>query len=287
MSERRRAVAIAAIVLLGATPLSGGDISATHAGEYMTAPDQPNVSRLAYGDDPAQFGDLWLPDNSTGPLPVVVLVHGGFWRAMYELDLMDPLAADLVARGYAVWNIEYRRVGMDGGGYPGTLTDVAAAIDHLPAMSAGPLDLDDVTFIGHSAGGHLAFWAAGRDRLPTGRPGSDPAVMPRLVIGQGPVGDLVAAAEAGAGNGAVVDLMGGTPDDLSEEYASANPHIGDAVQVVVVRGSNDDIVAPDYTVPDSATPPTVIDVTGDDHFDLIDPTSDSWARIIEVVTHPN
>jgi len=286
MSERRRAVAIAVMVLLAGT-LGGSDVSATHSGEHVTASDEPNVERLAYGDDQAQFGDLWLPDDLTDPVPVVVLVHGGFWRAMYELDLMDPLAADLVARGYAVWNIEYRRVGMDGGGYPGTLADVAAAIDYLPAMSAGPLDLDDVTFIGHSAGGHLAFWAAGRDQLPTGQPGSDPAVMPRLVIGQGPVGDLIAAAEAGAGNGAVIDLMGGTPAELPDEYASANPHIGDAVEVVVLRGSDDDIVMPDYTVPESAIRPTVIDITGDNHFDLIDPASESWARIIEVMTTSN
>lgn len=278
----RRAVAVAAVLLVSGT--SGHRNATAHVGEPMAAPDRSHVTRHPYGDDPAQFGDLWLPEGILGALSVVVLVHGGFWRAQYELDLMDPLAADLVDRGYAVWNIEYRRVGMDGGGYPGTLVDVAAAIDYLPALSAGPLDLEDVTFVGHSAGGHLAYWAAGRDQLQTGQPGSDPTVMPRLAIGQGPVGDLVAAAAAGAGNGAVIDLMGGPPEELSDEFAIANPHIGDGVAVLVVRAGDDDTVAPGYTVPDSATPPSEIDVPGDDHFDLIDPASASWAHVVEALS---
>lgn len=253
-----------------------------------TAAAPHRVQRFEYGDDhPAQFADLWLPgdaDAGAGPArPVVVLVHGGFWRAQYELDLMDPLAADLVARGYAVWNIEYRSVGHDGGGWPGTLTDVASAIDELAELDDDRLDLDDVTFVGHSAGGHLAFWAAGRDGLQHDQPGADPAVMPRLVVGQGPVGDLVEGANLGAGNGAVIDFVGGTPAKFPERYDVANPRIGADVEVVVVRGADDTIVAAAHTVPDARNAVTVVDVPGDDHFDLIDPDSASWAAVIEAI----
>ena len=241
------------------------------------------VTRIEYGDAPQQFGDLWLPDEPPGALPVVVLVHGGFWRARYGLDLMDPLAADLVDRGFAVWNIEYRRVGQDGGGFPGTMLDVGAAIDHIAARSVGPLDLERVAFVGHSAGGHLAFWAAGRDHLEDGEPGGDPALLPGLVVGQGPVGDLLEAVRLGAGHGAVLDLMGGPPDDLVREYAVANPAIGAAVAVAVVRGERDDVVLPEYSVPAAASPVTEIDIAGEDHFDLIDPASRSWASVVELL----
>ena len=127
-----------------------------------------------------------------------MLVHGGFWRAQYGLDLMDPLAADLVDRGFAVWNIEYRRVGQDGGGFPGTIARRRCRRSTtLRTRSVGPLDLERVAFVGHSAGGHLAFWAAGRDHLEDGEPGGDPALLPGLVVGQGPVGDLLEAVQVG------------------------------------------------------------------------------------------
>lgn len=119
-----------------------------------------------YGPDPAQFGELWLP--GTAPGETVVLVHGGFWRARYDLSLGRPLAADLVRRGYAVWNLEYRRAGA-GGGWPATFEDIAAGIDHLADL---PVGTSRVVAIGHSAGGHLAAWAAGRAGLPPGAPGA-------------------------------------------------------------------------------------------------------------------
>lgn len=247
----------------------------------MAAGPPTAAARIAYGAATHQFADLWLPELRTGRIPVVVLVHGGFWRAIYGLDLMDPLAADLAARGFAVWNIEYRRVGHDGGGYPGTLTDVAAAIDALASLDVDlDLDLDAVTLIGHSAGGHLAFWAAGRDLLRGDAPGAAAVVAPRRVIGLGPVGDLVVAAEHGAGNGAVLDFIGGAPDEHPDRYAIANPNIGRAVDVVVVRAGDDEDVLPPYTVPAAAGAVTEVDVAGEDHMDLIDPASESWRRVI-------
>ena len=245
-------------------------------------------ARIAYGEAPEQFAELWLPSRRAGAAETVVLVHGGFWRARYGLDLMESLAHDLTNRGYAVWNIEYRRVGHDGGGYPGTLEDVAAAIDRLTAVDVelapgAPLNLDAVSIIGHSAGGHLAFWAAGRDRLTPGQPGADPALMPRLAVGQGPVGDIVAAYHHGAGNGAVADLMGGSPEELPAAYAVANPRIGSEVDIAVVRGEEDDTVLPPYTIPNADGSVVVLDVPGEGHFDLIDPASRSWAKVVDLL----
>lgn len=237
--------------------------------------------RIVYGDDPSQFADLYLPGHGAGALPVVVLIHGGFWRAQYGLDLMVPLAEDLRARGYAVLNIEYRRVGI-GGGYPTTLDDVAAAIDLLAAQSVA-LALDDVVTIGHSAGGHLSLWAASRGALPDGAPGASPVVVPRLAIGLGPVFDLVGADRDRVGSGAVADFIGSSATDLPDEYAIATPNPSAGVPMAVVRGARDDIVPAQYAVPTPIGAVTVIDIAGEDHFDLIDPASKSWAATIELL----
>ena len=125
-----------------------------------------------YGPHRSQRADLYLPLGA-GPHPVMVMIHGGSWHKRYGRVAMRGLAADLLRRGWAVWNIEYRRLGGDGGGWPPTFDDVADAIDHLPTLDA-PLDLDSVSFLGHSAGGHLALWAAARTSIPSGAPGPRP-----------------------------------------------------------------------------------------------------------------
>src|ERR1700724_95725 len=121
--------------------------------------------RLKYGDESVQFGDLYVPADEESH-PVVILIHGGFWRAAYDLSLMTKLAQDLAARGIAAWNIEYRRVGNSGGGWPGTFLDVAGATDYVMTIAATyRLDLQQVVAVGHSAGGHLALWLAARGKL--------------------------------------------------------------------------------------------------------------------------
>ena len=241
-----------------------------------------NPTVVAYGQDPSQFAQLWLsPDQ--GERPVVVLIHGGFWRAQYALDLMEPLAADLVGRGFAVWNIEYRRVGQAGGGYPGTLEDVAAAVDKLADIADQyHLDLASVVTVGHSAGGQLALWAATRSALKTGQPGADPMVLPRLGIGQGPVFDLRAGDEKGLGNGAVTDFIGGSFRQYPDRYEVATPSPAAGVQLVVVRGLDDTIVPPKFTVPTPLGDVRTVDVPGD-HFTLIDPSSPAWQAVIEQI----
>src|SRR5689334_2191024 len=159
------------------------------------------MDRVSYGEDAAQFGELWRPAGTVRP-GVVVLLHGGFWRARYDLSLARPLAADLAERGYPVWNLEYRRVGA-GGGWPSTFADVAAGIDRLADLD---VDVSSVATIGHSAGGQLAVWAAGRPALPDGAVGSAPRVRVSAAVSQAGVLGLAAAAVREVGSGAVADL---------------------------------------------------------------------------------
>ncbi|HSK59839.1 MAG TPA: alpha/beta hydrolase fold domain-containing protein [Actinomycetospora sp.] len=209
-------------------------------------PGTPDPRPLAYGGDPAQYGVLHLPPGA-GPVPVVVVVHGGYWRASYGLELGTPLAVDLTNRGIAAWNIEYRRVGA-GGGWPATFADVAAAVDLLPGevqKAAGArLDLDRVVMLGHSAGGHLAAWSASRARLPDGTVAPQPRVRPVGTVAQAGVLDLVAAADQDLGGGAVVDLLGGTPITVAGRYALGSPAalVPATGPVVCVHGDADTVV---------------------------------------------
>src|SRR3954447_18667063 len=170
--------------------------------------------RHRYGDHVHQFADLLLPPETDAPLPVAVLLHAGFWREQYALDLAEDLARDLARRGWAAWNVEYRRVGEgSGGGYPATLEDVAAAIDFLQTLDA-PLDLGRVVTVGQSAGGHLALWAATREA---------PAVPLAGAVSQAGVPDLRAADCLGLGDSAAADFMGGHAGERADAYADASP----------------------------------------------------------------
>lgn len=255
--------------------------------EYGVAPEQFGVLRLPdrHDDGGDDGGDDRDDDRNDHLAPVVVLVHGGFWRNAYDLTLMDPLAADLVGRGFAVWNIEYRRVGDDGGGWSGTLSDVAAATDHLAVAAAHhPIDLARVAVVGHSAGGHLALWVAGRAGLPAGSPGASPVVTPTVAVGQGAVVDLLGAAAEPLGNGAVMELLGGTPDQVPDRYEAARPRLDAGPRMVSVVGTDDDIVPPRYSI-DPSRPGAieVVEIDGADHFDLIDPTHAAWSAVIRAL----
>jgi acetyl esterase/lipase len=229
---------------------------------------EPVRTRIEYGSESDQFGWLQLPDESTpqGGFPVVVLIHGGFWRQQFGASLMEDLATDLANRGYASWNIEYRRVG-GAGGWPATGDDVAAAIDYLSAIAADqPLDLDRVVSVGHSAGGHLGLWALGQET----------EVQLRGSVGLGAVVDLVYFREAQA-------LLGGTLDEVPQVYELAAPVL-DPDRVALIQGGADAIVpqASLQVAVDALVSIVVID--GDGHFDLIDPNSDSWAAALVAVT---
>lgn len=273
-----------AIATTGAGTAVSAPVAERLVSDATTSTDDPAPLVVAYGPAPEQLGELWLPKATDRELPVVVLIHGGFWRAEYGLDLMDPLAADLVGHGYAVWNIEYRRVGDSGGGWPGTLLDVDAAVDHLDEIADDyGLDTTAVVAVGHSAGGQLAFWLAGRSALDAASPGADPTVELDLVIGLGAVADLEAAAIDGVGGGAVDQLLGGSPAEVPERYVAATPMIPEGVRAVSVRGSADSIVPARYSVPAGDGTIVVVDIEGDDHFDLIEPSSASWAAVVSAL----
>ena len=231
-----------------------------------------------YGPGPAQFGELWLPDRPA--LGTVVIIHGGFWRARYNLILGRPLAADLAARGYAAWNLEYRRCG-DGGGWPTTFEDVAAGIDLLATL---PADTARVVAVGHSAGGHLGVWAAGRAGLPDGAPGARPQVAVTGVVAQAGVLTLADCARDGVGGTAALDLMGGSPDERPELYRLADPIAAAPVPAAVLclHSRADTNVPYSYSeryvaASQAAGGQARLVETFGDHFTLIDPASADWA----------
>jgi acetyl esterase/lipase len=246
--------------------------------------------RTSYGREPDQFLELTLPEGA-GPAPVVVVLHGGFWRARYGVELARPLAADLAARGWAAVAVEYRRVGA-GGGWPATLDDVAAALDALPDLpGAAALDLTDVTVVGHSAGGHLAAWAAGRGRLPAGAPGAGPRVAVTAAVLQAGVLDLEAAVADDLGDGATVGFLGGAPDELPDRYAVADPVrlLPTGVPVLCVHGEADTTVPPDQSERYAAAAAAVGDgvevaLVPGDHMVVIDPAGEAWRRTLEWLT---
>ncbi|MEO7260659.1 MAG: alpha/beta hydrolase [Jatrophihabitantaceae bacterium] len=256
-----------------------------------TADGGSTVTRYPYGSDESQYGELYLPTGGRRPGTVIV-IHGGFWKARYGADLGAPLAADLAARGWAAWNLEYRRVG-NGGGWPSTLADVAAGIDLLAALANQAdldLDLDRVVAIGHSAGGQLAAWAAGRPGLPAGTPGAAPRVRLTGAISQAGVLDLIQGAADDLGSGAVSRLLGGLPDDAPERYRLASPlqRLPLGVPVRCLHARDDDTVpfsqSVDYVHVARAAgdDARLVEVTGG-HFGVIDPASTAWQAALELL----
>ena len=233
----------------------------------------------SYGEDPSQHGELLLPEGD--PHGVVVVIHGGFWKSAYDLSLGRPLARDLTDHGWVTWNLEYRRVG-EGGGVPATLDDVATGIDHLARMAAARRlpeeSLRRVVTLGHSAGGHLATWAAGR---------SAAEVPVTAVVSQAGVLDLVAAHRAGLGDGAVEAFLGHPP---GPEDAAADPvrQLPLEVPVWCVHAADDDIVpieqSRDYVARATAAGGTaeLVEVEGG-HFGVIDVAGPAWERIRDLV----
>jgi acetyl esterase/lipase len=226
------------------------------------------ASRHSYGPDASQFGDLY----EGGDRGVAVLIHGGFWRDRYGLTLMEPLAADLVARGWTAWNIEYRRLG-SGGGVPETLDDAGAAIDHLASLGRadGP-----VVAIGHSAGGHLAAWAATRE---------DPAVPLTGVVSQAGVVDVRRAWELGLSNDVAREFLRG---DLSLcALASPIDRLPLSAPALLVHGVQDDIVPPEISEAFAAASGAELRVFAEeDHFGHLDPQNPMWKAVVEWLAKP-
>ncbi|GAA2174160.1 alpha/beta hydrolase [Agrococcus versicolor] len=273
---------------VGALVLAGcvGD-GAPSPADPATSEDAGVTTTHAYGDDPAQVCDLILP--SAEPRATVILVHGGYWQAGYDRTLEDAVAADLVADGYAVWNVDYRGVGA-GGGRPATFDDIAAAVDLLATVGAeAGLDLARVAIVGHSAGGQLALWAAGRPTLPEGVPGAGPLLVPIAAASQAGVNDLVTAQEQFLGGASVASLLEIDPDvpvpaDVAAITSPAQM-VPLGVPQLIVTGADDVTVPPSQseTYADAATAAgddvRLEVVAGEEHFAHLDPGSECWALV--------
>ncbi len=245
--------------------------------DVMTRPAEGPDAVLRYAAHEDGLVDVHLPPGPTRPSPLVVFVHGGFWRQAYDRRHARPLADALALEGYVVAVPEYRRVG-GAGGWPATGDDVDAALGTLPGLLAGiGVETTTTTLVGHSAGGHLVLWLA-----------SQPHPVDR-VVALAPVALLREAAAAGMGAGATVDLLGGTPEQVPEAYDAADPgsrlRTRPACEVAVVHGDRDE----DVPVESSRGLKARFDwvdhreLAGVDHLDLIDPLSPAWAAVLDAV----
>ncbi len=264
----------------GARLLYGrGAETARHAVQYLARRRDQTPDTLAYGPEPGQDGDLWTPAGE-GPHPVVVLFHGGFWYHAWERDLMDGLALDLVRRGIAAWNVEYRRVGA-GGGWPATGDDAGRATEHLLALApVYGLDLDRVAVLGHSAGAQLALWVAARRRRAS--------VHPVLAVGLATIADLASARADGIGGGSVNRLLDGAGTAEPERaLADASPRarLPIGVPQILAHAADDGVVPVTQTTRYAEAARmagddvTVITLDSGGHFDLVDPSTPAWSEV--------
>jgi acetyl esterase/lipase len=247
--------------------------------DILSLTPPPVDKRLAYGTDVNQFGDLRLP-KTKGPHPVVINIHGGFWRNRYSLEHAGHLCAALTARRVATWNLEYRRVGDAGGGWPGTFEDVRNGLRYVKQIAEGfGLDGGRCVVMGHSAGGQLAVCLAGRE----------PAL--RGVVSLAGVLDLQRAWELHLSNDAVAEFLAGTPSQAGDHYKEADPmRVAVAgVRQRIVQGKDDDVVPPafgrDYVAAKKGRGENVelMELEKCGHFEVIDPRSRAWAEVERAV----
>lgn len=273
-----------------AGPLLSAAVASAEPVSWQAVIDQPRPvpgERAAYGEASSQFGDLYLPAGDDGPFPVAVLIHGGCWRVEYGLDHVAPLAADLAQHGVATWSLEYRRLGEDGGGWPGTFDDVATGFDHLEELAGNyPLDLESIVLSGHSAGGHLALWLAARNRLPADHRwhAELPAGL-RGVVALAAITDLDRYADGeGDCNESAAALLGEAASQRDDRLALISPDrlLPPAVPVHLVHGRDDGIVPLAQSVIHAARiraaagEATRHIIEGGGHYDLIAPFAPAW-----------
>jgi acetyl esterase/lipase len=261
--------------------------------EILDRPAPEDARRIAYGaDDPSQFGELRLPEGA-GPWPLAVCLHGGFWRARYDLVHLGHLCAALAAAGIATWSVEYRRVGHESGGWPETFLDVGRGADYARELAREyPLDLTRVITVGHSAGGQLALWVAGRRRIPVGSEiaSADPITV-RGALSLAGVVDLARAHALGLSADATGDFLGGTPETVPERYAAASPAalLPLGVPQLLVHGTVDDSVPFELSelYVDAARAAgdeaTLLALPDTGHFEVIDPLSREWPEILAAI----
>jgi acetyl esterase/lipase len=240
--------------------------------DILTMPPPKADVRIPYGKDPLQFGDLRLPAGA-GPHPIVIFIHGGFWRAAYNLEHAGHLCAALARAGAATWSIEYRRIGDAGGGFPGTLEDIVHGAEHLVRIAPRyGLDLRRLVASGHSAGGHLALWLAAQR-----------AVDLRGVVPLAAVTDLRLAWRLQLSNGVVKEFLGGSPEQVPQRYDSASPMelLPISVPQRLIHGTADNIVPFEMSerFAKKSHNAKLVPLQGAGHFELIDPRAKEWETV--------
>jgi acetyl esterase/lipase len=250
----------------------------TSSDHILTSAAPPADARVPYGGDTNQFIDLRFPKRQ-GPHGLAIIIHGGYWRAKYDLVYMGHLCAALAAKGIATANLEYRRVGNPGGGWPGTFADVRAAYQFLSQSARQyQLDVRRVVPIGHSAGGQLALCLAARE------------TAIRAVISLAGVVDLQQAYSLHLSNDAVVEFLGGTPAAVGDHYREADPmKLSIRPRQWLVHGSADDAVPPalsrDYVNAKrkAKEDAQLVELAGAGHFEVVDPKSRASKEVEKVV----
>ena len=236
----------------------------------------PADARVAYGDAPQQFGDLRLPKGG-GPDPVAIVIHGGYWRSAYGLGHTGHLCAALTRAGVATWNLEYRRIGDPGGGWPGSGEDVLRGAQYVTVLARRyPLNAARVVAIGHSAGGQLALWLAAQHKIQL-----------RGVVSLAGLTDLHRAWELALSGGAVGELLGGTPRQQPARYHAASPIelVPLGVPERLLHGTMDDVVPIEMSrrfqsaAAAAGDDVRLIEIPDAGHFDLIDPRTRAWAPV--------
>ncbi|MDZ5444121.1 alpha/beta hydrolase [Micromonospora sp. 4G57] len=250
----------------------------------LTRPAPAPDATVAYGDHPDQVADLRRPAGDGPARPLVVVVHGGFWRAEYDRSHTGPMAAALAALGHPVAQVEYRRTGQPDGGWPHTLTDVLAGVAALPRLAAAELPgrVAGVPpiLVGHSAGGHLALYVAAHAPETVGG-----------VLALAPVADLAEAYRLDLDSGAVAALLGGGPADVPDRYATADPSalVPIRVRSVVIHGTQDRQVPVAISrswvaaARAAGSPATLVELPECEHFGLIAPDSAAWPRVLDAL----
>lgn len=260
--------------------------------DVLSRPAAPPDTTLSYGHLPEHVADVYLPASQDDVRTLALVVHGGFWRAEYDRVHVRPMCEALASAGYTVASIEFRRTGQPGGGWPGTLDDVARAVDIVPALLSRTLatTLHRVVLLGHSAGGHLVTWAASRPSLPSTSPWYRLDAGADLVVDLAGVCDLCHADALGLDDHAIRDLLGGGPVDVPDRFAAADPAaLTPAAPVVVVHGTEDVqvpiAVSGSYVkaMADVGAEVRFVELAGVDHFGLIDPLSTAWPSVLAAV----
>jgi acetyl esterase/lipase len=246
------------------------------AQSILEIPAAPPGLHIPYGNDEFQFGELYLPEGK-GPHPAVIVIHGGYWRARYDLRHIGHFCVALAKAGMAAWCLEYRRLGNQGGGFPGTFDDVRAGSAHLEKIAAEhSLNIERVAATGHSAGGELVLWLASQKVVPL-----------RGVAPLAPVADLRRAWELKLSDSVVADFLGGSPSAVADRYRSASPieMVPIGVRQRVFHGDRDDVVPVSMNrayvaaARKSGDDCTLTEPAAAGHFELIDPRTAAWAQV--------